>query len=240
MRLTQADLEMLPRWVGCGEKSAACFSWLNRQADSIFPVGGKNLRAYEKWAFRFLYGRESGKCWMYGIYNPRTFELTDVSRSLREMLEFPPGLVFRSRKTEEQETARRVEAWLAYYLENRIDLFYALGRGVIPAIDREFIKQQAACFFLNDARAEDIRYVPEFHFGEDTEPFTMQLYLFCLQKGTLADQAIAKQWIRRHGIWMYQQKVIYGCIRNEFEDILHSPGHRLHKEKECYQENQRK
>lgn len=235
MRLTQTDREMLPEWVSCGEKSLSCFRWLSQQAGAVFSLEGKELQAYERGTFLFLYGRERNKYRIHGIYNSGTFELTDVSLFLQGLLEFPRDLVFRSRKTEEKAVARRVEKWLAYYLEQRSDLFYALGRSVIPVIDRSFIEKQAAIFFLNDARAEDIRYVPEFHFGEDTENFTMQLYLLCLRRGTLAEQAIAKQWIKRHGVEMYQQKIIYGCIRNEFEDILHSPRHRLHREKEYYQ-----
>lgn len=235
MGLTQTDREMLPEWIVCGQKSYDCFCWLEENRESDFQTGEKTIRAYERGIFRFLYGKEGKKKRIYGIYNTATYGLTDVSRDLYEMLEFPESLAFRDRKGAERTVAKHVSGWLAYYLEHRESLFHALGREVIPKIDRSFIERQAAIFFLNGARAEDIRYVPEFHFGEDTQPFTMELYLLWLQKGAAVEQAIARQWIRRRGIEIFQQKVIYGCIRNEFDDIMNRPRHRLHKEKERLQ-----
>lgn len=238
MKPAQEDKERLPEWAACGQTGRACFEWLRENGDSVFCAKGKELRAYGKDSFLFLYGRKGKQSRLYAIFNTRTYELTDVSLFLSEMLGFPQDFAFRSKKSEEQRVAGQVEAWLSYYLENCPDLFYALKGRLIPFIDRKFIESQAAQFLASGVKAEEIHYIPEFHFGEDTQPFTPQLYLFCLKYGERAEQAIARQWIRRNGVEMYQQKIIFGCIRNEFDDMVNSAKHRMRTKRLQGQKNQ--
>lgn len=230
MKPAQRDGEKLPKWAASGQTGCACFAWLRAHGDTVFHARGRELKAYGKDGFLFLYGREGNRSRLYGIFNTRTYELTDVSLALSKMLGFPQSFVFRSKKSEEHRVAEQVEIWLSYYLENQPELFYRLKGQLIPFIDRKFIESQAARFFASGAKPEEIRYIPEFHFGEDTQPFTPQLYLFCLKHGERAEQAIARQWIQRNGVEMYQQKVIFGCIRNEFDDIINNPRHKIRKE----------
>lgn len=118
MKPAQGDKERLPEWAACGQTGRACFEWLRENGDSVFCAKGKELRAYGKDSFLFLYGRKGKQSRLYAIFNTRTYELTDVSLFLSEMLGFPQDFAFRSKKSEEQRVAGQVEAWLSYYLEN--------------------------------------------------------------------------------------------------------------------------
>ena len=79
MKPAQEDKERLPEWAACGQTGRACFEWLRENGDSVFCAKGKELRAYGKDGFLFLYGRKGKQSRLYAIFNTRTYELTDVS-----------------------------------------------------------------------------------------------------------------------------------------------------------------
>ncbi len=48
-------------------------------------------------------------------------------------------------------------------------------------------------------------------------------------------EKIAKRWIKRNIAYISQQRILFGCVRDEFREILNSPNDRIHKIKRLIQ-----
>ena len=134
----------------------------------------------------------------------------------RRVASLPPDVP--TKEEAERQTASHVNRLLLYCLENKQDVFYRLGREVIPGVDRAFVEAQARLLEENGVREFDIRYVPDYRFGRDCGEFSDRMYLQFLYDRQTLERGVMRQWIKKFGIEMYHQKILYGCILEEFRE----------------------
>ena len=174
---------------------------------------------------RFLYHLPEEDCGVHGayklagIFNCITSELTDVSEALRGILKVSKADAFRRKCTVRPQLEQAINQRLLFYLEQRPEFFYALGRKILPRVSREKVEEQARILQENGISSEEVWYQPDYSFEKMACRFTDQVYLLYLEAGERAVDAIARQWVKEKGAEMFRKKILYACIRESLADL---------------------
>lgn len=93
-------------------------------------------------------------------------------------------------------------------------------------------QKRAERYYLQNGSLADIHFIPQI----SLEASFSGCYIFIvLEYGEQAAEKIARQWIKRNIPYISQQRILYGCVRDEFREILDTPNDRIHKIKHLIQ-----
>lgn len=115
------------------------------------------------------------------------------------------------------------------------DFLYQSGcdtKSLLPMVRRSEIRERAERYYLQNGSLADIHFIPQISLEAS---FSDAIYLLFLEYGEQAAEKIARQWIKRNIPYISQQRILYGCVRDEFREILDTPNDRIHKIKHLIQ-----
>ncbi|MCD8074197.1 MAG: hypothetical protein LUF27_04020 [Lachnospiraceae bacterium] len=216
----------LPEWIRCSERSREFYRWLKKESLRPLNFGAYAIRPILRDGFCFLFlethFHKSRKpdSRLAAVCDRETFRLSDVSNALRRLLQFPDDLVFESKLHARMKLEKEVNARLLYDMEHRQELFFALGRGIIPAVSRAEIHGRAMEMLEKGIPEEEIRYIPDIRFGREAGGFTWQRYLFYLRSPKEAADRLEQEWIMQFGEMIFQEKIRYSGIREDYRYTL--------------------
>lgn len=224
MALTDMDLMMLPKWVGCSRASKGFYQWLMKHGAADLDICGYLLHPVWKMGFCFIFLKSGlkkrNRARLMCIFNAGTFALSDVSTLMRRFLQLPDTMELENKAHAQTVLEAEVNRRLLYDLEYRHGLFFALGRGIIPKLSRDGIHEDALWMIDNGIPIDEVRYIPELRFGGEAGEFTWKLYLHYLKNPVAAADALEKLWINRFGEEMFKEKIRFSGIREEYEYIM--------------------
>ncbi|MCD7885214.1 MAG: hypothetical protein LUI87_16165 [Lachnospiraceae bacterium] len=226
MALTEMDLMMLPEWVGCSRTSKSFYLWLIKCCRRDLHLCGYQLHPVWNRGFCFLFlksgpSQETGRLpKLMCIFNAGTFALSDVSSLMCRLLQLPDTMELESKAHAEKTLICEINRRLLFDLEHRHELFFVLGRGIIPKLSRAEIHEDALWMIENGIPIDEVRYIPDIHFGGDTVEFTWRLYLHYLNNPAAVTDAMEKFWIQKFGEEMFQEKIRFSGIREEYALIM--------------------
>ena len=79
-------------------------------------------------------------------------------------------------------------------------------------------------YYLQGRNLADIKFVPKISLETS---FSDTMYLLFLEYGEQVVEKIAKRWIKRNIAYISQQRILFGCVRDEFREILNTPNDRI-------------
>ena len=228
MKVTQADLEMLPGWVQAGENTARLLEWM-LGAEPVWDLPGYALVKVKQGNFYFLYlaKKDGGQCLKTegclefgGLFCTGSYGLRDVQEPLRKALGMPEGMGFPSKEDAAHELEQKVSGQISDILENHWDEVLAEGkyeaRQLIPPLKREEVRRMAEESYLDGKSASEVAFRPQVSLGKKLSD---ACYLMYLDHGERAVQAMAMQWVKRQVPYLSRQRILYGCIREEMQEI---------------------
>ena len=224
--------ELLPAWVEAGERTEILFRWLLREEDQMLQLEGYGLvkaRA-EKCLLLYSsgkqrenrYGTSEGLVFC-GIFNPCGYALYDVGRELRDAAGIPHDMFFPDKQDIQAEAQREIQKYGAEKI--RTDWHSLLAdtkyttRQLLPVIERVKIQDAAKKFCSEGKTAEDVVYEPQFVFEKKTGQFTDEAYLLYLNHKECVVRSFAERWLKRELPRIFQERIVYGCIRDEMREI---------------------
>lgn len=153
-----------------------------------------------------------------------------VLLGLPEEIGFPCRTDIR-REAEERASQKADEIlemhWQEFLYQSGLDT-----KSLIPLVVRSEIRERAENYYLQDRNLADIKFVPKISLESS---FSDTTYLLFLEYGEQVVEKIAKRWIKRNIAYISQQRILFGCVRDEFREILNTPNDRIHKIKHLIQ-----
>lgn len=174
----------------------------------------------------------------YRLSHERNVYLPDktMDEKLTAMLGLPEEMGFPNRadirKDAERCISQKAEEMLSASWQ---DFLYQSGcdtKSLLPMVRRSEIRERAERYYLQNGSLADIHFIPQISLEAS---FSDAIYLLFLEYGEQAAEKIARQWIKRNIPYISQQRILYGCVRDEFREILDTPNDRIHKIKHLIQ-----
>lgn len=245
MKLKKEESEMMPVWVLSGVYTKFFFSWLNEAEEShIWEHQNDTVVKMKQGNFIYLYLQKgAGKnlapghdLKFAGLFVRKNYNLYDVDLELAVLLGLPEEIGFPCRTDIRREAEERASQKADEILEMHWQEFlYQSGldtKSLIPLVVRSEIRERAENYYLQDRNLADIKFVPKISLESS---FSDTTYLLFLEYGEQVVEKIAKRWIKRNIAYISQQRILFGCVRDEFREILNTPNDRIHKIKHLIQ-----
>lgn len=236
---------MLPTWVVSGSCTGSFLAWLEEtETKSTWENLDYTVVKVEQGNFFYLYlQKRTGKNLILGndlnfagLFSKKNSSLYDVDEKLTAMLGLPEemGVPNRAdiRKEAERCISQKAEEMLSASWQ---DFLYQSGcdtKSLLPMVRRSEIRERAERYYLQNGSLADIHFIPQISLEAS---FSDAIYLLFLEYGEQAAEKIARQWIKRNIPYISQQRILYGCVRDEFREILDTPNDRIHKIKHLIQ-----
>lgn len=207
---------VLPAWVVSGSCTGSFFAWLEEtDTKSTWENLNYTVVKVEQGNFFYLYlQKRTGKNLIpgnnlnfAGLFSKKNRSLYDEDDKLTAMLGLPEEMLS--------------TCWQDFLYQSGCDT-----RSLLPMVRRSEIRERAEHHYLQNGSLADIQFIPRISLGAS---FSDATYLLFLEYGEQAAEKIAKQWIKRNIPYISQQRILYGCVRNEFWEILDTPNDRIHK-----------
>lgn len=117
------------------------------------------------------------------------------------------------------EVEKRANELIYDWIHRKVHLFHELGRNIIPDVSREVIEEQAYILFQEGVYHEDVFYYPAVTFATCGHAFTDQIFQLYNGNKEPFVRTLAKSWIQSCGTEIFQQHIIYGCIRESLMEM---------------------
>ena len=213
---------MLPTWVVSGSCTGSFLAWLEEtETKSTWENLDYTVVKVEQGNFFYLYlQKRTGKNLILGndlnfagLFSKKNSSLYDVDEKLTAMLGLPEEMLSAS--------------WQDFLYQSGCDT-----KSLLPMVRRSEIRERAERYYLQNGSLADIHFIPQISLEAS---FSDAIYLLFLEYGEQAAEKIARQWIKRNIPYISQQRILYGCVRDEFREILDTPNDRIHKIKHLIQ-----
>lgn len=237
--------KLLPTWVVSGSCTGSFWAWLEgTETKSTWENLDYTVVKVEQGNFFYLYlQKRTGKNLIpgndlnfAGLFSKKNSSLYDVDEKLTAMLGLPEEMGFPNRadirKDAERCISQKAEEMLSASWQ---DFLYQSGcdtKSLLPMVRRSEIRERAERYYLQNGSLADIHFIPQISLEAS---FSDAIYLLFLEYGEQAAEKIARQWIKRNIPYISQQRILYGCVRDEFREILDTPNDRIHKIKHLIQ-----
>lgn len=230
---------VLPAWVVSGSCTGSFFAWLEEtDTKSTWENLDYTVVKVEQGNFFYLYlQKRTGKNLIpgndlnfAGLFSKKNRSLYDVDDKLTAMLGLSEEMGFPNRSDIRKEAERCISqkaeemlstCWQDFLYQSECDT-----KSLLPMVRRSEIRERAEHHYLQNGSLADIQFIPRISLGAS---FSDATYLLFLEYGEQAAEKIAKQWIKRNIPYISQQRILYGCVRDEFREILDTPNDRIHK-----------
>lgn len=245
MKLKKEEPAMLPAWVLYGTCTERFFAWLNETEESnIWEHQNCTVVKIRQGNFFYLYLQKgAGKILVFGhdlkfvgLFVRKNCNLYDVDMELAALLGLPEEIGFPCRadvrKEAEERASQKADEILGMHWQ---EFLYQSGfdtKSLIPLVVRSEIRERAEGYYLQGSSLADIKFVPKISLETSFSDIT---YLLFLEYGEQVAEKIAKRWIKRNIAYISQQRIFFGCVRDEFREILNTPNDRIHKIKHLLQ-----
>jgi len=229
MKLTKEDFKMLPDWVSQSSFTVSFFEWLMEEALLPWECADSSVVKVMQKNCYFLYGSKRkgrvldiGKSLEFaGIFNRNDYGLYDLKEPLRRLLEIP-DTVYVPQKADALKTAQNIASQKAAQMvgrgwEETVRLSGCEKRQLIPMVSRKEIRKCAEGYYREGKTEKEIHFKPEVPVADY---FSDSCYLLYLMHKERVAEKIAKQWVLSNAASISRQKIWYGCVRNEFREIM--------------------
>lgn len=245
MKLKKAESEMLPVWVLSGVYTKPFFAWLNEaEKSNIWEHQNDTVVKMRQGNFIYLYLQKgAGKNLVpghdlkfAGLFVRKNYNLYDVDMELAVLLGLPEEIGFPCRtdirRAAEERASQKADEilemhWQEFLFQSGLDT-----KSLIPLVVRSEIRERAENYYLQGRNLADIKFEPKISLETS---FSDTMYLLFLEYGEQVVEKIAKRWIKRNIAYISQQRILFGCVRDEFREILNTPNDRIHKIKRLIQ-----
>lgn len=220
---------MLPQWVQSGVDTQPFLDWL--LGTDIQPWEMRDcviLKVPQKNFLYLYYATKSSKQRLKlssgldfaGLFCKRTYELYEVNKRLQSGLGIPEDMTFYGKKESavllEQEITKKIFDLITNHWDMVLQESNHETKELLPMLKREEVRCMAERFYLDGVTVDQVVYKPVFTFGgvlSDTN------YLLYLEHGLRVVNAMAMRWVRNHVPELSKQRILYGCIREEMQQI---------------------
>lgn len=226
--MKQKDLEMLPAWVGESSRTVSFFEWLMEESVSPWDCPEVSIVKVLQGNFYFLYsGSRKGRVLgignaleFAGIFNRKDCGLYDLKETLRKILGIRDTFSF-PEKADALKEAQKTANQKAFQMTGQGFEELLLESGcekekLIPQISRSEMKKRAEEYYREGRTEEEICFRPKVPVAEY---FSDHCYLMYLTKKEWVAERIARRWVLKNAEAISRQRIRYGCIQNEFQEI---------------------
>lgn len=220
---------MLPQWVQLGEDTQPFLDWLlgtdiqpwERMDSVIIKVPQKNfLYLYHAIKSESQLLRLSSELEFAGLFCKCNYGLYDVSEPLKSGLGIPEEITFQGKeetiKLLEQQMKEKIADLITNHWDEVLRNTKYKTRELLPMLKREEVRRMAEGFYLDGIATNEVVYKPDFTFGGEISD---QNYLLYLERGMHTVNAMAMYWVRKHMPELSKQRILFGCIREEMQQI---------------------